>query len=130
MPSLMTGERNMQALSTLQSPQEHGEGGTRVCDRNMKRDGQKGASRTDPPTLAIDVHTTDVLCQVGAGAEAGGAAVPAAGIGHTLSGGRGGASLAVHHGRRGASAGCRAVHVHQGAADAAQGGEWKKNRAA
>lgn len=80
-------------------------------------------SSTDPPSLSVHVDAPDVLGQVGAGAEALRAAVPAAGVGHGLGGGRAGAALAVHHDRGGAAAGHRALHLHQGAADTeGQGG--------
>lgn len=66
------------------------------------------------------MNAPDVLGQVGAAAEALRAEVPAAGVRHSLGRRRAGAVVSVHHGRGGASAGDGALHLHQGAADAAE----------
>ena len=80
------------------------------------------------------MHGPDVFGQVGAAGEQEQAVVPAAGVAAQALGAprhraRGGpwtadqapAASAVHHGRSGAPAGRRALHVHQGAADAGGG---------
>lgn len=67
---------------------------------------------------------SDVLSQVWAAGELQLAVVPAARVAQRLSPRRcraaarhGAPAVAVEHGRRGATAGRRALHVHQGAAD-------------
>lgn len=76
---------------------------------------------TDPSSLAVHMNAPDVLCQIRAAAEVLQTEVPAAGVSYCLCSRRAGTTKSIHHGRGGASARHRALHLHQGAADTERG---------
>lgn len=76
------------------------------------------------------MNAADVLCQVRTAAEVLQTEVPAARVRHRLGSGGGRTTLTVHHRGGGPAAGHRALHLHQGTADAERDSELhgKKNK--
>lgn len=93
-----------------------------------------GRRDTDPSPLPIHVRGPDVLGEVGTAGKLLLTVVPAAGVAQRLPTGprrtapHRHAAVAVQQGRRGATAGRRALRVHHRAADTAEEGEKNKEK--